>query len=355
MTNYKFKTGNQLSPRSILIWRIVQTLVWLIGITIIFLLIFLPTLGRHLFWDVLITIAPALLVVSTGLWRNICPLASMALFPSHMGFSKRKKLTQKQSGILNLIAVIALFIIAPLRHAIFDANEMATAILLISVGAVALILGSIFEWKSIWCSGLCPVYPVEKLYGFNNRVSLPNAHCDECHKCVVPCPDSTPDINPLSSKKTAYHKMAGRLMIGAFPGFVWGWFQEPAYTGAVGINELIAIYQAPVMGLLVTSAIYFLLRRMMKKRTLITIFAATAVSCYYWFRLPALFGFGLFPGGGMLVDLKGIVPEWYSTVLVIATSLFFFWWMVFRKKNKQSWVIRPSYASDIKEPNTAAA
>jgi hypothetical protein len=264
-----------------------------------------------------------------------------------MGLSKRKKLTIAQSGKLNLIAVIALFVIVPLRHAIFNTNGMATAILILSLGLVAVFMGLIFEWKSGWCSGLCPVHPVEKLYGLNNQLSLPNAHCNKCYRCVTPCPDSTPNINPYSLKKTNYHKIAGFLMVGAFPGFIWGWFQVPDYHGIIGIEQLITIYMMPIIGLLVTSALFFILKRFFQEKIVMAIFSAIAVSCYYWFRLPALFGFGIFPGDGMLVDLSGILPEWSVAVTVIATTLFFFWWIIFRKYKKISWAIRPEYADKL--------
>jgi len=346
MANYNLKSGDQLSPKSILIWRTVQTLVWLVGTAIIFNLIFYPKLGIHLFWNILIPIAPLLLVVATGLWRNICPMASTALFPRHMGLSKRKKLTPEETGKLNLIAIIALFVLVPLRHAIFDLNGLATALLILSLGLIAVIVGSRYEWKSAWCSGLCPIHPVEKLYGLNNKLKLPNAHCDQCHRCLTPCPDKTPGIHPLSSKKTTSLKIAGFLTVAAFPGFIWGWFQVPDYNGITGIVELIAIYKFPLLGLIVTSILFLVLKKLMQERILIAIFSATAVSCYYWFRLPALFGFGIFPGDGMLVDLTGILPEWAITVMVVVLTIFFFWWIVFSKERKISWVIRPAYAME---------
>jgi len=136
MSNINLESGDQLSPRSIMIWRIVQTLFWLVGVLILFNLIFFPTTGIHLFWNILIPIAPALLVVAVGVWRNICPMASTALFPRHMGFSKRRTLTIAQAGKLNLIALAALFVIVPLRHAVFDMNGLATALLIISLGLI---------------------------------------------------------------------------------------------------------------------------------------------------------------------------------------------------------------------------
>jgi len=350
MKKYYLKSGDQLSSQSILIWRIVQILVWLVGVIILFSLIFYPTIGLHLFWNILITIAPILLVVAVGVWRNICPMASTALFPRHMGFSKRKKLSVQQTGKLHLIAVIALFVIVPLRHAIFDVNGLATALLIMSLGSIAVIVGLFYDWKGTWCSSLCPVYPVEKLYGLNNKLSLPNAHCNECSRCVTPCPDTTPGINSLSSKKTSYDRVAGLFMVGAFPGFVWGWFQVPAYGGSIGIEQLIAIYKMPLLGLILTSVFFFVLKRFLREKVLTTIFSATAVSCYYWFRLPALFGFGLFPENGMLVDLTGILPEWSISVAVYSLTLFFFWWIVFSKQSKVSWMISPAYAKEVIEP-----
>ncbi|MBK9511780.1 MAG: hypothetical protein IPO04_21245 [Cytophagaceae bacterium] len=74
------------------------------------------------------------------------------------------------------------------------------------------------------------------------------------------------------------------------------------------------------------------------------IFAASAVSCYYWYRIPNLFGFGQFEKDGLLIDLKNIIPDWSITVVIVALSLFFFYWLVIRTTNKKSWVVRPSYS-----------
>lgn len=341
----KMQSENQLSQRSTLIWRIVQILVWLVGVGIFFSLVFYPTIGILLFWDILIPVAPILLVVAVGVWRNICPMATNSLFPRHINFSKRKKITTDQTSKLNLIAVIALFIIVPLRHAIFNTNGLATAILIFSLSIIAIITGFLFEWKSAWCSGLCPVHPVEKLYGFNNRLSLPNAHCTSCYRCVVPCPDSSSGITPLSLKKATYHRMAGFLMVGGFPGFVWGWFQVPDYHGITNLEQLLNIYKMPFIGLLISSALFLIFKKLIKEDILVAISSALAVSFYYWFRIPALFGFGIFPGDGMLIDLSHSIPKWSMTLTVVTTTLFFFWWIVVRNKVKKSWVTRPKYAT----------
>jgi hypothetical protein len=346
MTQYT-KSGNQLSARSIRIWRTVQFLLFVVGLALIFFLIFLPDLGFQLFWNGLIFLAPALLVVAVGLWRNICPLGSVSLFPRHMGWSKAKKITVAQSGILNLIAVLVLLVAAPVRHVLFDLSGMATGILLLLVGLLAFILGFYYEWKSVWCSGLCPVYPVEKLYAMKNKLVLPNAHCDSCHRCVVPCPDTAAGNNSMSTKKTTSHKIAGFLMAAAFPGFVWGWFQVPAIQGPIALADIWAIYEMPLLGMGISILAFVLLRQVVKENILVSVAAATAVSLYYWFKIPALFGYGLFPGKGYMFDLREVWPEWAFMVIAGAVVLFFFWWLVVRKQNDRSWVVRPEYAEDV--------
>ncbi len=338
--------GVQGTTASLRIWRIAQGLVWLIGATILYCLFFVPELGITLFWNLLIPVAPALLVISPGLWRNVCPLASTSLLPRYLGLSQRKKMTTAQTGRLNLIGVLVLLGIVPLRHLYFDWNGPATTFLILSLALIAVSVGFLYEWKSAWCSGLCPVHPVEKLYGRTNRISLPNAHCGACHKCVTPCPDSTPGISPLSVQKTLPQKIAGFLMVGAFPGFVWGWFQVPDSAGIFSAVQLLLVYLYPALGMLVTGSLFWLLCQRFNEKRLIPYFAAATVSCYYGFRLPALFGYGQFPGDGMLLDLTGSFPEWTFTVFALLLSVFFVWWIVFHQQRNASWVVRPAFAKN---------
>ena len=62
-------------------------------------------------------------------------------------------------------------------------------------------LGTCLRMEKCPVFRLCPVHPVEKLYSENVLMTLPNAHCHECMNCVIPCPDSTPNIHPQSPKR----------------------------------------------------------------------------------------------------------------------------------------------------------
>lgn len=341
------KSGSQLSDQSILIWRIAQFAVWLIGVAILFCLLLFPPLGVLLFWNILIPVAPALLVVFTGVWRNVCPLASTNLLPRHLGWSKRKILSPQQLGKLNLAAVIALYVIVPLRHAVFNSNGVATALLILALAAMGVSLGFFYEWKSAWCSGLCPIHPVEKLYGENVVMTIPNAHCHECMNCVIPCPDSTPNINPKASTKTRWHKISGVLITGGLPGFIWGWFQVPDQLTVTTTAKFFGVYAIPFVGMTVSLILYGILTAITKgkkDRQLVRFFAALAVSCYYWYRIPSLLGFGNFRKDGLLIDLHNVLPSWSGTAISIGAVSFFFYWLTVRRQNKKSWVIRPQYA-----------
>ena len=152
-------------------WRSVQVVVWLVGVGIFVALLVAPALGLHAFWNVLIPVAPALLVVAPGLWRNICPLAATALFWRHVGLSQRRRINAHWQARLGLMGVVALLLIVPLRHVVLDLNGPATALALALLAACSVVMGLLFEWKSGWCSGACPVHPVEKLYGYRALVS----------------------------------------------------------------------------------------------------------------------------------------------------------------------------------------
>lgn len=335
------------SRSAVISWKIFQTLFWLTGIALCLCMIIKPNLGLTLFWNALIPVAPALMVIATGIWRNICPLGTVSLLPERLGFSKRKKLSYSQRATLNLFGIILLFIIVPLRHLLFNANGYATAAILFTIAIIATISGMLFERKSGWCSGLCPVHPVEKLYGNGVAFSLPNIHCSECVKCSVPCPDSTPNFTAFVSHRIDSAKAIEILLIGGFPGFVWGWFHVPDYTASFGWFQLLMTYAYPITGAALSILLYLGMKRMFserKKRIVLNLFAASAISCYYWFRLPILFGFDKTETHGLLIDLTTHIPTWFMTSLRIAVVVFFFWWIVIRAKKKIGWTVRPAYA-----------
>lgn len=344
----------QLTHRQRLAWRSAQIALFLVALVIILALVLAPRVGLTALWKVLVPIAPALLVVAPGLWRNICPLGSTALWARHVGLSARRRLSPESQGWFMLIAVALLLAIVPLRHILLNTNGPVTGAVLVLVGLASIIVGMTYEWKSGWCSGLCPVFPVEALYGQRPALTLPNAHCTECSRCSTVCADTTPAMSPLITPRTTGYAIAGALMIGGFPGYVWGWFQV-SDAAQLDASAVANAYAWPLGGCVVTLASYLVIRAAVGRRAgdlLARVHAAAAVATYYWFVLPTLLGFGRAPGEGALIDLHDIAPQWTPMALRAATIAFFGWWMVVRPSSaRRAWAYRPRYAAGY-EPGT---
>lgn len=329
-------------------WRLAQAAGWLAGAALIAALAAAPTIGLQLLWNVLIPVAPALFVVAPGLWRNLCPLATTALLPRHLGLSARRRLSAEWQGRLAFASVAALLLIVPLRHVALNNDGAGSALTLAALGAGAFAAGLAFEWKSGWCSGLCPVHPVERLYGALPALTLPNAHCERCERCVAVCPDSVPGAPAAASGSLPLLALAG-----GFPGYVWGWFQVADLASPDAWSRLGSIYASPLLGFAATLGVFLSLRALLPSRLALPLqrgFAAAAVCCYYWYRLPALLGFGRFPGDGVLVDLSATLPAWFPLASRTLTTAALLAWLLRSPGVPASWLRRPPFA-----PGEAAA
>lgn len=327
-------------------WRFVQYLGLVAGFVLVGLLLFLPALGLDLLWNGLIPLAPALIVVAPGLWRNICPMATFSLLPRRWGLSRQAQMPQPTAAVLGALSLAALLLIIPLRHLVLNTDGPATALMLVLSAALAFSLGVAYDWRSGWCNGACPIHPAEKLYGQSPAITVANARCDACHQCSTPCPDSTRSMQPLVTRPGLLARMTGHVMVGGFAGFIWGWYRTPDHAGLPTGSDILAAYAWPFgMGML-TLLIYGIAyrrgcRTTNARRRLVRLFAAAAVCTYYWYRIPMLAGFGPHAGSGMLLDLTESWPAlpWLSHGV---TTAFFLWFMLIRADSGRAWLHRPA-------------
>jgi len=332
-------------------WSVTQYIVLLAGVALVAALLFKPKIGLLIMWNMLIPVAPVLIVVAPGLWRNICPMATFSLIPRQFGFSAKRIPSRRAGSLMMATGFVALLAIVPLRHVSLNTDGAMTALMLLIAALIAISAGSVFEWRSGWCNSLCPIHPVEKLYGFAPASSLPNARCTSCRKCTSPCPDSTRAMNSSITGPTRLEKVIGHLMIGGFAGFIWGWYRLPDYFGHAGMSKIGLAYFWSFAGAFTTLTVYVAARTWLRHSKsdlalLVKVFAAAAVSTYYWYRIPALVGFGPHPGTGLLYNLSHTVPD-ISLVSHILTTSFFFWFLVIRDNPSISWLKRPSVEQSI--------
>ncbi len=328
-------------------WRGAQNVLLAAGVLLVGLLLFVPAIGLAIMWNILIPVAPALVVVAPGLWRNICPMATVSLLPRRFGLSRGRTPSRRLAGLLGLASVSALFLIAPLRHLSLNTDGPMTALMLVLAAGIAVAMGIAFEWRSGWCGSLCPIHPVEKLYGFAPAITVGNRRCDCCAKCTTPCPDSTRSMTAVITGPAQLDRWIGHGLTGSFVGFVWGWYQLPDYHGPIGTAEILAGYLWPFGCAAVSLTIYaaarkWLCRSKSARNTLVRVFAVAAVSTYYWYRIPALVGFGPFPDTGLLWDLTGVLPSWTPAISRTLTTSFFAWFLILRRSPNASWMVRPS-------------
>jgi hypothetical protein len=324
-----------VDPRARRIWLTLQAAMLSVGVVLIGLLLFWPDLGIALMWNLLIPVAPALVTIAPGLWRNICPMATFHMLPQKLGIAQNIRMPEWGAAALGLIGMILLFVVVPMRRIGLNVDGTLTAIMLLTAAAVAGAMGALFEMRSGWCTSLCPIHPVEKLYGTKPAITFKNARCDLCEACSNPCPDSTPAMTPTLTGATKVQQFLGNFLVGSFPGFVWGWFQVPDYPPhQVGSHEIITAYVWPLGACIVSYLVFKIGEHIFRykddaRAILQRVFAAAAISTYYWYRLPGP---------------AALLPDWFPMISHMVTTPFFFWFLVLRSP-KASWLKRPVMAS----------
>lgn len=106
--------------------------------------------------------------------------------------------------------------------------------------------------KSGWCSLVCPVLPVERLYNETPFVRVANRRCDPCVGCTKNCYDFNPLAANLSDAYDDDATWAGyrRLLAALFPGFRIAYFglSEPTAIGLGAWHLAFALHLAASAG-----------------------------------------------------------------------------------------------------------
>ena len=182
---------------------------------------------------------PLTLLVAPHFWRRICPLAVLSLAVARIRRGGREigpprlprkvNVWVKRCGVM--LAPCLLWLLVPMRLILFNQSAHATLALILAVAFAAATLGIAGPWKAVWCSSVCPVYPVEKLYGTAPVWILPDTRCvptdagSNCYRCALHCLD-VPEhetrywsaMERAGSKRAA--DVAQRFFLGSSPGFL---------------------------------------------------------------------------------------------------------------------------------------
>lgn len=240
-----------------------------------------PEPTARLFWYGFVPLLPALFLVNVELWRNVCPFATLNTLLHPPG--DPRPLSRRAGRIAGVVGVLMLLVGILVRRTMLDGNGVATAAVLATFGVMALFSGLAYRRKAGFCNSICPVLPVERLYGSRPLRVVQNARCTPCRACTHGgCIDLGPERAALVSLGPT-HGGAGwiRTPFGAFalafPGIVAGFFLGgPAVVEGGGAIVLGAAVSWTILGAMFTTV-------RTSPADALGWSAATAAALFYWF------------------------------------------------------------------------
>ena len=298
------------------------------------LLIAEPETGLDLWWGLLVPALPLVWFVVPGLWRNLCPLAAGNQAPRTLGFSRGRTVPPWFREYAP-VAGMGLFVAAVAsRPVLFDDSGAASAALILVALAASFAGGCVFKGKSGWCSSLCPLLPVQRIYGQTPFKTVPNSHCRPCVGCAKNCYDFNPRVAYLADLYEDDRHYAGyrKVFAGAFPGIVLAYFTLDG-PDSVGTGT----WYLRFAGVLVASiGTFFVAETFVKVSVakIAAVYGGIAISLFYWYASPTV-------AGTLTGDRDAEWIVWPLRVAVISLTLL---WVV-RTWRKESVFVSQGEAS----------
>lgn len=258
-------------------------------------------------WRGLIPLVPFVLLLNARIWRNVCPLGRLSEGrPGGDPVSERPRIG---------VAIVLFGAILPVRAAWLADDLVATAVFLTALGAGAWVLGRRHRRRAGFCTTLCPMLPVELLYGQAPLVETGRGACDTCTLCTArACPQLSPTAAIAQHLGDERHGNRWTTtpfgaFAAAFPGVILAFFTVapttlPATAASLGFGAL-ASWVA------VTSAIVIF--RPGWDRAILTL-GFGAIGLWAWFALPVVADAWGWPAGAGVLRLTGLVGAivWYA-------------------------------------------
>jgi len=259
-----------------------------------------PGLGSRIFWGGLMAYVPLLLLVAPGIWRNACPMATMNGLAGRLGWAGTRRLSAAAQRRTPYIAMSLFFALAPLRAAGLDQDGRLLAVFLLLLLGVAAVGGVAIAGKGGWCSQICPMLPVERLYGLSPMVVARDTHCAPCVGCARNCYDLHPTTAGLADvRNTGTPGSRARLLFAAaMPWFCLAFFTQPqphhlTVIGILAVYGRLGLITAggAILGIVIDA------RGPWSRYQVVVTYAAVAIDVYYLFvvqsplAVPVISGF----------------------------------------------------------------
>lgn len=277
-------------PRTAGIWKIAEYLGVVLTLALLAGLLREPEVSLNILWNAVVPLLPAVFLVQPEIWRNACPLATLNVATGRR--VGKRTLGPDAARRLGAIGIVLLFVMVPARRFLFNTDGTVLALTIAAVAVLALVMGFLFDMKAGFCNALCPVLPVERLYGQRPLIKAPNAHCAPCTLCTRKgCLDLAPtkSIDQTIGRKTGVHRWLLTpygVFAAAFPGFIVGYYSttEVALASAGMVYVQVGLW---MLGSYAVIAGLALALRVPGAVATVPI-AAVSIGLYYWFAAPVV-------------------------------------------------------------------
>jgi len=244
------------------------------------------TLGLDIFWRVLVPLLPLVWLVAPGLWRNLCPLAASNQTPRLLGFTRALTAPEWFRNYAPVAGIALFFAAVSSRPVLLDDSGPWTAALIVAALCLAFAGGVLLKGKSGWCSSICPLLPIQRIYGQTPYVTVPNSHCRPCVGCTRNCYDFNPRVAYLADLHDDDRHFTGHRLFfaGALPALVVAYFTTPA-----GLSTL-DIYARFGLAIGAGAGSFFIAQSILRVplHTLTALYGAAALNLFYWWGSPVL-------------------------------------------------------------------
>jgi hypothetical protein len=277
-------------PRVERLWSIGRwTAVVLVAPLLVWLLVD-PPAALTVLWYVVIPILPASFFLSTALWRGVCPLATLNEWGNAM--RRGRMLRPREAAGLLTSGLVLFHLMVPARRFLFNTEGLALAVTVAAVGALAVGLGALFATRSGFCNSVCPVLPVELLYGHAPLVSLERGRCGTCTTCTPRgCIDladrkAIAQLLGPSRRSIAWLWTPLGAFFAALPGFIVGYNLVPDGPIAAAPVVYATTLGCSLASYVATATVVLVFR--LQTSLAVGLLAAAAGGLYYWFAGPAI-------------------------------------------------------------------
>lgn len=277
-------------PRTAAIWRLGRGAAMLGLVALVVTLVLAPEHALTSLWYVAVPLLPASFFISPALWRGVCPLSTLNAWGNRLG--PARELSAREAALAGAGGLALFHLMVPARHLGLNTDGPLLAGTLVAVGALALLAGARFTSRSAFCNALCPVLPVERLYGQSPLVPITRGRCDTCSVCTPRgCLDLADDksmrqvIGPARNRVEWLRTPFG-CFAAALPGFIVGYGLTPDLPAA----EWMRVYGATLGG---SSISYVVVRTLVLAAGVAPMRAVTACAglsgaLYYWYTAPVI-------------------------------------------------------------------